>query len=71
MDKSEDAHVKQKPHYLILIGIGLLLAMYASIPIAEESVVRTGSYLRDRGPYDPRPFDKVRAVESFILGANF
>jgi hypothetical protein len=71
MDKSEDAHVKQKPHYLILIGIGLLLAVFASTPIAKESDVKTGSYLRDRGPYDPRPFVDVRAVESFILGANF
>jgi len=71
MDKSEDAHVKQKPHYLILIGIGLLLAVFASTPIAKESDVKTGSYLRDRGPYDPRPFVDVHAVESFILGANF
>jgi hypothetical protein len=71
MDKSEDAQVKQKPHYLILIGIGLLLAVFASTPIAKESDVKTGSYLRDRGPYDPRPFVDVHAVESFILGANF
>ena len=53
------------------IGIFLACIVFFSAPLAQESVVKTGSYLNDRGPYDPRPFDQVYLADRLFLGSDF
>lgn len=48
-----------------------MLAVLGSGSLAQESVVKTGSYLDSRGPYDPRPYQQVHLADRLFLGTDF
>jgi hypothetical protein len=52
-------------------GVLVILLIYAGELFAQESVVKTGSYLDSRGPYDPRPYKQVHLADRLFLGSDF
>jgi hypothetical protein len=56
-------------HYQLMLC--LILMMFVTKVWAQESIVKTGSYLASRGPYDPRPFDQVHLSDRLFLGTDF
>lgn len=53
------------------LGACLILFVFATIAWAQESNVKTGSYLGGRGPYDPRPFEQTHLSDRLFLGTDF
>ena len=47
------------------------MLLFATVTWAEESMVKTGTYLSGRGPYDSRPFKGTHLVDSLIFGDDF